>query len=78
MDDGALDAFLERFRIITPLDVHRPGVAGRQDIIGRWRQQLAEEAPWAYKDVGPVVETLEEADVARRVVELEPIATIKA
>ena len=78
VDDVALDAFLERFRIVTPLDVRRPDVVGRRDIIGRWRQQLAEEAPWAYKDVGPVVETLEAADVARRVVELEPIATIKA
>ncbi len=78
VDDAALDAFLDRFRIITPLDVRRSDVVGRQDIVGRWRQQLAEEAPWAYKDVGPVVETLEEADVARRAVELEPIATIKA
>src|SRR5205085_2322739 len=49
VDDAALDAFLARFRIITPLDVHRPDVVGRQDIVGRWRQQLAEEAPWAYK-----------------------------
>jgi tRNA-splicing ligase RtcB len=77
-DNAKIDEFLQRFRIITPLDPRRADVARRPEILDRWRHQLAEEAPWAYKAVGPVVETLEHAGIARRVVELEPLATIKA
>lgn len=38
---------------------------------------LAEEAPFAYKDVDVVVETVERAGLARRVVRLVPIGVVK-
>ncbi len=38
---------------------------------------LAEEAPFAYKDVEAVVDVVEAAGVARKVVRVEPIAVIK-
>jgi tRNA-splicing ligase RtcB len=75
--DARLDAFLREFRIITPLDPKRPDVRNRRDILAKWRQHLKEEAPWAYKDDRPVVETLEGAGIARRVAELRPIFTLK-
>src|SRR5438094_4324658 len=38
---------------------------------------LAEEAPFAYKDVSRVVEVVERAGIGRRLARLEPIAVIK-
>lgn len=38
---------------------------------------LAEEAPFAYKDIDSIVKVVEEAGIAKRVVRLKPIAVIK-
>jgi tRNA-splicing ligase RtcB (3'-phosphate/5'-hydroxy nucleic acid ligase) len=38
---------------------------------------LAEEAPFAYKDVGRVVDVVERAGLAARVAELRPIGVVK-
>jgi tRNA-splicing ligase RtcB len=38
---------------------------------------LAEEAPFSYKDVDAVVETVERAGLARRVARLVPIGVVK-
>ena len=35
------------------------------------------EAPWAYKDIGLVLQTQVHADIVRRVAELHPIITVK-
>ncbi|WP_285549198.1 RtcB family protein [Actinoplanes regularis] len=75
--DAELDAFLREFRVVTPLNHRDPAVAGRREIIEAWRRDLKQEAPWAYKEVGPVVDSLREADVARPVAELRPILTVK-
>ncbi|MEV7628742.1 RtcB family protein [Actinoplanes sp. NPDC089786] len=75
--DAELDAFLREFRVVTPLNHRDPAVAGRRDIIAAWRRDLKQEAPWAYKDVGPVVDTLRMAEVAQPVAELRPILTVK-
>ena len=75
--DSALDAFLREFRVVTPLNHRDPAVAARRDVIEAWRRDLKQEAPWAYKDVGPVVESLRLAEVARPVAELRPILTVK-
>jgi tRNA-splicing ligase RtcB len=40
-------------------------------------QGLAEEAPFAYKDVERVVEVVERAGLARRVARLVPIGVVK-
>lgn len=62
--------------------VHRKGAtpaggAARHDIVTAWRRDLKQEAPWAYKDVGPIVETLRQADVAHPVAGLLPVLTVK-
>jgi tRNA-splicing ligase RtcB len=75
--DADLDAFLREFRVVTPLNHRDPAVAARRDIIDAWRRDLKQEAPWAYKEVGPVVESLRRAQVAAPVVELRPILTVK-
>ncbi|MEV0129269.1 RtcB family protein [Dactylosporangium sp. NPDC050688] len=75
--DAELDAFLEEFRVVTPLNHRDPAVAGRRDIIEAWRRDLKQEAPWAYKEVGAVVQSLESAGVAMPVAELRPLLTVK-
>jgi tRNA-splicing ligase RtcB len=75
--DAELDAFLRDFRVVTPLNHRDPAVAARRDIIAAWRRDLKQEAPWAYKEVRPVVESLRTAAVAEPVVELRPILTVK-
>jgi tRNA-splicing ligase RtcB len=76
-DDADLDAFLREFRVVTPLNHRDPAITARRDIIQAWRRDLKQEAPWAYKDVGPVVETLRRAGIAQPVAELRPLLTVK-
>jgi len=75
--DAELDAFLREFRVVTPLDHKDPAVARRSDVMAAWRRDLKQEAPWAYKDIGPVVSSLLRAGVAEPVVELRPLLTVK-
>ncbi|MGA8116537.1 MAG: RtcB family protein [Actinocatenispora sp.] len=75
--DADLDAFLREFRVVTPLRHRDPTVARRADIMTAWRQDLKQEAPWAYKDIGPVVDSLRGGGVAEPVVELRPLLTVK-
>jgi tRNA-splicing ligase RtcB len=75
--EAELDAFLRDFRVVTPLDHRDPGVARRSDVMAAWRRDLKQEAPWVYKDIGPVVGTLRLAGVADPVVELRPLLTVK-
>ncbi|MBW8487647.1 RtcB family protein [Actinomadura parmotrematis] len=75
--DAELDAFLAEFRVVTPLDHRDPVVARRGDVMAAWRRDLNQEAPWAYKDVGPVVESLRAGGVAAPVAELRPLLTVK-
>jgi tRNA-splicing ligase RtcB (3'-phosphate/5'-hydroxy nucleic acid ligase) len=75
--DAELDAFLRESRVVTPLNHRDPAVAARRDVIQAWRRDLKQEAPWAYKDIGPVVESLRTAEVARPVAELRPLLTVK-
>ncbi len=75
--DEELDAFLRDFRVVTPLDHRDPGVARRADVMTAWRRDLKQEAPWVYKDIGPVVSSLDNAGVASPVAELRPLLTVK-
>jgi tRNA-splicing ligase RtcB (3'-phosphate/5'-hydroxy nucleic acid ligase) len=69
--------FLEEFRVVTPLDLRRQDVKMRRDILDKKLEELKQEAPHAYKGIGPVVQTLEAAGMAQPVAELKPIMTIK-
>ncbi|MBG0829917.1 RtcB family protein [Planomonospora sp. ID67723] len=75
--DADLDAFLREFRVVTPLDHRDPAVTRRSDVMAAWRRDLKQEAPWVYKDIGPVVSSLRRAGVADPVVELRPLLTVK-
>ena len=75
--DDEFRKFMEEFRIVTPTDLRRPDVRSRPDILSKKLEEIKQEAPFAYKGIGPVVNTLTAAGIARPVVELVPIMTIK-
>jgi tRNA-splicing ligase RtcB len=76
-NEADLDAFLREFRVVTPLDHRDPSVTRRADVLAAWRRDLKQEAPWVYKDIGPVISSLRGAGVADPVVELRPLLTVK-
>ena len=71
------EEFLKRFRIVTPLDLRRPDVRHRADILNRKLDELRAEGPHAYKGIYAIVDTLADARIARPVAELVPLMTIK-
>ena len=54
-------------------ELEEGGIAVRPGSVG----DLAEEAPYAYKDIDAVVETCERAGLARRVARLRPLGVVK-
>ena len=54
-----------------------PMLRTRPDILAKHHQRLKEEAPYAYKPITPVIETFEDAGVARSVARLWPVGTVK-
>jgi tRNA-splicing ligase RtcB len=46
-------------------------------IRARSTRGIAEEMPWAYKDVADVIDVVHRADLARRVARLKPLVVIK-
>lgn len=75
--EKAFKEFLENFRIITPIDPNRRDIRGRKDILKQYYESLKKEAPFAYKDVYPVVDTLRDAEIAKPVAEVFPLLTLK-
>lgn len=71
--DDEFHAFLRDFRVVTPLDWRR----ARPDIQAQKLRELKQEAPFAYKGIGPVIRTLAESGIAAPVAELRPLITVK-
>jgi tRNA-splicing ligase RtcB (3'-phosphate/5'-hydroxy nucleic acid ligase) len=71
------DPALTRLRVVTPIDPTAPDVRIRRDVIAEYQARLREEAPASYKDITPVVQTVEGAAIARRVARMWPLLTIK-
>jgi tRNA-splicing ligase RtcB len=75
--DEEFRRFLERFRVVTPVDLRHQDVRQRREIFEKKLEEIKQEAPFAYKGIGPVVETLTDAGIARPVAELTPLMTVK-
>ena len=75
--DEEFEAFLKAFRIVTPVDLRRQDIRQRRDILNAKLDEIKQEAPFAFKGIGPVVETLTAAGIARPVAEVTPLMTIK-
>ena len=76
-DEGRAAEALGKLRVITPVDPRAPEVRLRRDVMAEYEGRLKEEAPYAYKDITPVIDTVEAAGVASRVARLWPLMTIK-
>ncbi len=76
-NDAEFKDFMERFRVITPVDLRRQDIRLRKDIVRQKLADIKQEAPFAYKGITPVVETLSGAGIATPVAEFEPLMTIK-
>jgi tRNA-splicing ligase RtcB (3'-phosphate/5'-hydroxy nucleic acid ligase) len=77
VDERTYATTFERLRVVTPIDPTAPDVRLRRDVLADYHDRLKEEAPYAYKDITPVVQTVEDAHVARRVARTWPLLTIK-
>ncbi len=77
VDERVYTTAVAPLRVVTPLDPTSAMVRSRRDVLDQYHGRLKEEAPYAYKPITPVVETVEEAGIARRVARLWPLLTIK-
>jgi tRNA-splicing ligase RtcB (3'-phosphate/5'-hydroxy nucleic acid ligase) len=77
VDEQLYTETLARLRVVTPIDPTAPDVRLRRDVLAEYHDRLKEEAPYAYKDITPVIQTVEDAAIARRVARLWPLLTIK-
>ncbi|MDQ3333669.1 MAG: RtcB family protein [Myxococcota bacterium] len=77
VDERTYKTTFEQLRVVTPIDPTAPDVRLRRDVLAEYHDRLKEEAPYAYKDITPVVQTVEDAGVARRVARTWPLLTIK-
>ncbi len=75
--EEAVEAELSGLRVVTAVDPGDAALRRRTDILEKHRQRLMEEAPGAYKPIGPVVQTIADAGVARPVARMRPLMTIK-
>ncbi|CAN5925479.1 RtcB family protein [soil metagenome] len=64
-------------RIVGPIDPRSPALLRRRDILEKYEKRVMEEAPYAYKAVEPVVDSVEEAGIGRKVARLFPLCTVK-
>ncbi len=77
VDERTYASTFERLRVVAPIDPTAPDVRLRRDVLSEYHDRLKEEAPYAYKDITPVVQTVEDAAIARRVARMWPLLTIK-
>jgi tRNA-splicing ligase RtcB len=77
VSDEVFDKQTEHLRIVSPVDPKSPQMQMRRDILEKYKSRVKEEAPYAYKPITPVIESVREAGIARPVVKLEPLCTVK-
>ena len=68
---------MEQLRVVGPIDPRAPRIARRPDIVEKYRQRVMEEAPYAYKSIAPVIESMQDTGVASKVARLWPLCTVK-
>ena len=44
--------------MVTPVDLRRQDVKLRRDIVEKKLEEIKQEAPYAYKGIGPIIQTL--------------------
>jgi tRNA-splicing ligase RtcB len=77
VDEHVYQEAVESLHVVTPIDPASPAVRGRRDILAKYHDRMKEEAPYAYKPITPVIESIEQGNVAKRVARLKPLVTVK-
>jgi len=77
VDRDVYEREIGKLRVVGPIDPRSPRIARRRDIVEAYEKRLMEEAPYAYKAVEPVVDSVEDAQIARKVARLMPLCTVK-
>lgn len=77
VSDAIFDHETESLRIVTSIDPKSPQMQMRKDILEKYKSRIKEEAPYAYKPITPVIESIEEASIARPIAKLMPLCTVK-
>ncbi len=77
VSDVEFEKFMKAFNIITPIDPQSHQVRNRQDILQKWKEEIKKEAPFAFKDIGPVIDSQVDSGMAAIVAEMRPIFTVK-
>jgi tRNA-splicing ligase RtcB (3'-phosphate/5'-hydroxy nucleic acid ligase) len=77
VDDTIFDEETAQLRIVTSVDPKSPMMQMRKDILAKYKERIKEEAPYAYKPITPVIQSVVEANIARTVAKLMPLCTIK-
>lgn len=75
--DNVFDKETENLRIVTSIDPKSPQMQMRKDIMEKYKARIKEEAPYAYKPITPVIESVRDANIARVVAKLMPLCTVK-
>jgi tRNA-splicing ligase RtcB len=78
VDDRAYTEAMGNLRVVTPIDPESPQLRLRRDILAKYHQRMKEEAPYAYKPISPVIDSVEGAGIARKVARLWPLLTVKS
>ncbi len=77
VSDKIYDEQTKHLRIVTPIDPKSPQMQMRKDIMAKYKERVKEEAPYAYKEITPIISSIEGAGIARAVVKLMPLCTVK-
>lgn len=75
--DKIFDQQTEKLRIVTKIDPNSPQMQMRKDIMVKYKERVKEEAPYAYKPITPVIESIKAAGIANPVAKLIPLLTVK-
>jgi len=71
------DQEVGKLKIVGPVDFKDPALCRRRDILDNYEKRMMEEAPYAYKAIEPVIDSVVEAEIATKVARLWPICTVK-
>ncbi len=77
VDENMYQQSVEKLHVVTPIDPTSPNVRGRHDIMTKYHDRMKEEAPYAYKPIMPIIESIEQGEVAKKVARLRPLVTVK-
>lgn len=70
-------ASMGKLRVVGPVDLNSQALRQRPDIRTKAFDRLKEEGPHSYKPITPVIDTITDARIARKVARMNPWLTIK-